>query len=266
MVSRDFNNINEVHKTQALLSNESDPARIADALSGRNKPWNQNVKTALRIAQAAELTYQLARRADEYARKHEGCVEYYTRLNEGRPPSQREFINEKTVEYDNDVFKSVGAAGDPEMLKAAQATWAAAQLYVNNETRSIKEEITLKGFLGRAMTMGPEYADGFKKAAGEFYLQAAEMLAKEGHADGAAKLKAVGNLIIERDVDNKNAPLPAQFLKSLLHQEQWGLQQANIVLNDDKWLLSKEYEDTMQKLIKLTTPPPAAGKKAAPNL
>jgi hypothetical protein len=254
MVSRDFNNFNDIHKTQMLLSNESDPARIADALSGRNKPWNPNVRTALLIAQAAERACQLTRRAEEYARKHEGCVEYYTRLNEGRPISQREFINEKSVEYDDDLFKAVGAEGDPEMLKAAQATWAAAQIYVNNETRSVKEEVTLKGFLGRAMTMGPEYADGFRKAAAGFYSLAAQMLAKEGHADGAAKLEAVGNKIMG-DIDNKTAPPPAKFLKSLLHQEQWGLQQANIVLNDDKWSLASEYEDTMQKLITLMGPP-----------
>ncbi|MCE9507710.1 MAG: hypothetical protein K8R48_05255 [Alphaproteobacteria bacterium] len=262
MVSRDFNNINEIHKTQALLSNESDPARIADALSGRNAPWNQNVKTALLVAQAAERAYQLARSAEEYARKHEGSVEYYTHLNEDRRAWMREFPGEKAAEYDSDIFKSVGAENDPELLKAAQATWMAAQLYLNNETRSIKEEITLNGFLGRAMTMGPEYADGFKSAAAGLYEQAAQMLSKEGHADAAASLSAVGKAIMKYVVDNQDAPPPAKFLKSLLHQEQWGLQQANIALGDEKWSLSNDYEATLQKLIKLTEPPPAAGKKA----
>jgi len=67
--------------------------------------------------------------------------------------------------------------------------------------------------------------------------------------------------MLKHGVDNKNAPIPSRFVSRLLHQEQYGLQQANIVLGDEKWSLPKEYEDTLQKLIKLTMPPAPPAKK-----
>src|SRR3990172_7187237 len=284
MVAKDFYNAQDITKTRAAMGlrlGEIISAIIGDnrikELFGRDGKHpdeyagqstgemalklnviTPDTKTALLVAQAAERTFELAKKAGMYAQKHQAFVDYYKKINERVHPSLREYVDEKwagVVEYGDPVFKFVGSERDPEMLKTAQATWMAAQIYMNHEIRSIKDDVTAGGFLGRQQTMGAEYADGFKKAAAGFYAQAARLLAKEGHAEAAAKLKAVSKAMLKHGVDNKTAPIPSRFVSRLLHQEQYGLQQANIVLGDEKWSLPKEYEDTLQKLIKLTMPP-----------
>jgi hypothetical protein len=264
MVSKKFNNAVDIVNTRTTLGGpEENAIRI---LFGKT-PLSEESLTALKIAQAAERAYKLAEKAGTYAQKHEAFVDYYKKINERVHPQLREYINEKeagVVEYDDPVFDSVGAEKDPELLRLAQATWMAAQMYMNHEIRSIKEDVTVGGFLGRMQTTGPAYADGFKRFSSEFYVLAAQMLEKEGHAEAAERLEAVGKAMMKYGIDNQNAPVPTQFLTHLLSQERGGIQDANIVLSGEYWTLPKRYEDTLLRLTELTKPPksPPAAKTA----
>jgi hypothetical protein len=254
MLSGKFNNAADIVRTRevlGMLPEDAEHFLLGDA------QITEDTKTALLIAQAAERAYKLADRAGVYAQKHDVYVEHYKTINEGVHPQLRGFVNEKeagVVAYDDPVFKFVGSEKDPEALKVAQATWMAAQMYMNHEIRAIKEAITHAELLGKAATTGAAYADGFKKFAGELYVLAAEMLDKDGHAAAAGKLEAVGKAMVKYGVDNQNAPKPAQFLNHLLSQER-GVKSANSTLNEDYRTPPIEYENTIIKLIKLTTPP-----------
>ena len=219
-------------------------------------------KTALLVAQAAERAYKLAEKAESYAQNHESLVDYYKKKNKGVPTENLLLIDEKSagvVRYNDPVFKFVGAERDPELLKTAQATWMAAQIYLNQEVASINKDVP---------TMGFRYADGFKKAAAGFYTQAAQLLSKEGHVTAGEKLDAVAKTL-DAAVAGKAAPIPSQFLNHLLNQAISKVMAAHLRQDGGEYyLLPKEYEDTLQKLLKLTTPqppPPAADTSPKPG-
>jgi hypothetical protein len=235
---------------------------IIDALIG-DEDVSGDVRTALLVAQAAERTYNLATKAWDYAQKHEAHVNYYRALNRGLLPSLHQYVDEEAVgviAYDSPVFKSVGSKHDPELLRRAQATWMAAQIYMNNEISSIKDDVTENKSPEKKRSMGPMAADGFKKSASEFYILAAQILRDEKYPETAEKFEAVGNAMLKYGVDNKNAPPPTRFLMSLLNQERHGHRDSNSVLSGEAWTLPKEYKDTLEKLINLTSPqgPPAS--------
>jgi hypothetical protein len=224
-----------------------------------------DTKTALLVAQAAERAYKLAEKAESYAQNHENLVEYYRKKNKKTSKESPLLIDGKSagvVGYDDPVFKFVGAERDPEVLKAAQATWMGAQIYLNQEVSSINQDAVAAGLENETSTMGPKFADGFRKAAAAFYAQAARLLDQEGHTAAAEKLKAVSRTL-DHNVKNLNPPLPSVFVDYIYHHELSLLVGATMAQEkiDRKGLtLSVEYEAALKKLIKLTTPPSASPK------
>ncbi|MCE9507711.1 MAG: hypothetical protein K8R48_05260 [Alphaproteobacteria bacterium] len=205
-----------------------------------------DTKTALLVAQAAERAYRLAEKAESYAQNHENLVGYYRKKNKGVATEKILLIDEKAVGvvgYDDPVFKFVGSEKDPELLKAAQATWMGAQIYLNQEIHAIN---TAGLGLDGEDSMGAKFADGFKKAAAAFYTQAARLLDQEGHTAAAEKLKAVSKELDSR-VKNQNPPMPSAFTDYIYHY------------NRELFLgtaMTQEKEAIFKKLVKLTAPPP----------
>jgi hypothetical protein len=207
-------------------------------------------KTALLVAQAAERAYRLAEKAESYAQNHENLVTYYKKKNQGIPPEKTLLIDGASVgvvSYNDPVFKFVGSERDPELLKAAQATWMAAQLYLNQEIYAIN---TASAGLDGGDSMGSKFADGFKKAAAAFYAQAAQLLDQEGHTAAAEKLKAAGRALDEH-VKNHHPPMPSAFTDYVYRY------------NRELFLgaaMTQEKEAALKKLVKLTAAPPQEPK------
>src|SRR6185295_17232436 len=80
------------------------------------KVINQDTKTALLVAQAAERAYALAEKAAGIAAKHDEMISTGSKANAA-----------DIVKADDPVFKFVGSDRDPPLLQRAQGTWMAAQ-------------------------------------------------------------------------------------------------------------------------------------------
>lgn len=216
--------------------------------------------TALLVAQAAERTLQLADKAEEYANSSEVLISSYKeafiiRLQEkgqSYTSADRPWLEEDSAGYagyDCPIFKFIGADRDPDVLKAAQGTWLAAQVYLNNEVDAINAYNSEAA--DTPCSMGPEYADGFRKAAAGYYKMAGDLLAKEGHLRAAESFTAIAKSIAA-DIPAGKTYTPAKLVSSLLFRAQRGIQDVNIILGSQCYL-DEEYEGTMNKLIRLTT-------------
>ncbi len=217
MVSKRFNTAQDILHTQAVLRKENDPARIMNALILPVDEFTANTRHAILIALAAEKVFQIAKKAEELAQKHEGCIEYYKSLVTRDRHAARAFIEDAKVSHNDDVFSKVLSDGSmPAALRQAQATWLAAQLYLNNELSSIAEGAagSQDDFRRTIESLGASYGGGFKRAAGALYLTAAAMLKKDGLP--ADRFEAVGHGILNYAVDKDvKLPMPSDCVRRL---------------------------------------------------
>ncbi len=206
-------------------------------------------KTALLVAQAAERAYTLAEKAEAVAGAYE-----QNRGNRNTVPTG------DLVSYDDPVFKFVGSERDPEILQRAQGTWMAAQMLLNNEIEATNAAIASPDYLGAARIQGAGAAQGFKKTAADLYATAGDMLAVEGHAAAAKKLKAVSQALA---VTAKDGPDPSSVMSDLAFDFRRVSQDMSIILSDDRYLDKQPVEDVFKKLERLTRAP---GTASAPSL
>src|SRR5262249_32938843 len=147
------------------------------------------------------------------------------------------------------VFKYVGTASDPEVVQRAQATWMAAQMLVNNEIWAVNGKVENAAYLGNPGSMGVEAAQGFKAAAAELYGEAAKMMAREGHAEAAAKLAGVAQAL---GATAGRGPSPSSVMQSMERDFAGGSRDLAIILNDDRYLDGQPIQDVLLRLARLT--------------
>jgi hypothetical protein len=206
----------------------------------------QETKTALLVAQAAERTLQLADKTLELTQNRAARVNAKQTINRGDEQV-------KYISFDDPVFKYVGSDRDPKALQQAQATWQIAQINYNQEIDALNDSINNPGAEINHRGIGEEAAHGLKLAAKKHYAQAAQMLEKEGHSEAADKLKAVHESI---QVDETKATYaPAGIASKIRRNENRSCQDANIILNDDKWSINDNFEKTLIRLQNLTATP-----------
>lgn len=132
---------------------------------------------------------------------------------------------------DNPTFKYVGAEGDHDILKAAQATHLVAQMYMNNEIDS-KFGGKIFPFEQGVSTAGIGFAEGLRKEGARFYNDAALLMTKEGHFNAADAMRTVAKDVAQK-VDNKTVPSPTELLTRMLEDEEEAVKNDNIELS--KW-------------------------------
>lgn len=180
-------------------------------------------KTALLVAQAAERTYQLAEKAGSMALNHDDLVK------DQRAQPGKDIIDRKAAGFfplDDPVFKFVGSDKDPDILKSAQATWVASQMYLNNQLESVichKEDVSWEN---PPMTpAGPDYAAGLKSEAARYYGVASDMLAQQGHSAAADRFAKIAQSMVP--ASPQNAPGPAQLVRTIATLEEKAVATAN---------------------------------------
>lgn len=164
-------------------------------------------KTALLVAQAAERIFLLSQKAEEISRNHANLVISGDELDA---------FSSGYMAHDDAMFSFIYAANRPEALVAAQATWLAAQIYLNNEVKAVNDAGDGASFSVTATTLGTLYVGGFVKASAAFYAQAADMLHAEGHGLAATRIGAVGKAIA--DIAPAAASLPSECINQLQRQ------------------------------------------------
>ena len=179
------------NRLQDLFEGQQIPPEMAGKPSGEialdMKVITPETKNALLAAQAAERTLQLVEKAENYA------------ANPGAEPP------EGRVGMDDKVFQFVGSERDPDLLKASQGTWAAAQMYLN-------QAIDTKG--ASLQGAGADFADGLRLRAAVYYMDASDLLKQEGHDEAAEKMLSVAQSIAG-DIKDMRAPSPAELVQDL---------------------------------------------------
>ena len=221
---------------------------------------SQDTKTALLVAHAAECTLQLAEKGEDILRN-------YTSTKTERIDIDMKVVDIATAKHpdfkkwNHRDFKLIGSEGDPDLLKSAQATMMASQLFVNDAIRSVYSHYP---FVWTELHAG-DFADEFKKAAIEFYKDAADILKKEGHEDAANKLTKVTTYLNIPSPATKKKPddprvkaritTPTRFLKNRLLNNYGEAHENNTRLSPD-------YETMLKTLIELTKPIDATSASA----
>jgi len=213
-------------------------------------------KNALLVAQAAERTLLAAAKARNLATEHKNLVESGAKID-----SKTLGIIEYGSEAYEKTFKFVGSPRDPDILKAAQSTNQAAQLYLGHEARAIKEHYHTDA----PLSVGPKFADGLEQAAKRYYQTAADMLAKEGHTQAAERIANVAKSLRNTA---KDAPVPSSLMDQIIVNERasndWG-NKAAMEQGYPGFSLNENYVGELKKVRDLTKLGQPATKAAAPT-
>lgn len=179
---------------------------------GLLKGTSPDLINALLVAQAAERACARAEHAAGLADGDGNRIALQYKLDDTLTfsPQTYGFVAENHKD-----FSYIGSEKDPAVLKSAQATWLAAQLYLNNEVKAIHDEITQPHFVGKTQSLGSVYADGFRAAASRYYAEAADVLRQHNLGDVADKLTRVSEHIANK-ILSKNPASPAICAKALL--------------------------------------------------
>ncbi len=182
---------------------------------GLLKGTSPELVNALLVAQAAERACAKAEHAAGLAGDDGRNIALQYKLDETLAfnPQTYGFIPE-----DHKDFSYIGRDGDPDVLKKAQATMLAAQLYLNNEVQAIADNIARPDDVGKTQSLGPAYLDSFRAAASYYYAQAAEVLNKHGLTDVAENLSQVSQHIAGK-ITASTLVSPAICTKALLLQK-----------------------------------------------
>jgi len=203
---------------QKMFENSQVPEDMKNLASGeialRMGLISPAAKTALLVAQSAERALRAADKAEEYAKTRGTIIMDLYEI----PYAIMDRAAAGVIEYNDPVFKFVGSEKDPEILKKVQGTWMTAQLYLNNEVDSINDELMSKPI--RKRSLGANYAEGLRREAAGFYLEAAIALQAEGYADAAKKLANVAQFVVATLSGNATATSPKQLAQHLLNNVQ----------------------------------------------
>lgn len=279
MASQCFNNAVEIGKTrsvmnsflgeiitqvvgndrvQKLFEGQSVPDDLAGKSTGeialKLGVITPDTKTGLLVAQAAERTLRLAEKIEALS---------ITPV-EDKAAREALYASLGYVQMDNPVFKFVGSERDPDVLKSAQATWMAAQMYLNNEIDAV---LFVSPFpLEQGVTsVGKDFVEGLKIKAAQDYARASLMLGGEGHEDAVARLDAVSQEI-RKSIKNAAAPSPQDLVKKLRTNEEWSVGVTNqqfgmwstISVGPRTGFDDESCNRVIDLINKVRTPPPAS--------
>lgn len=184
--------------------------------------------------------------------------ERFTLEREQRAIETKAYENKQTelgyVSPADTAFKYVGADGDPQALKSAQATMVAAQMYLNNEIESRLYKSAFPLDIG-VSSVGADFIDGLKQKAADDLKIAGEMLEKDGHGAAAQRLGAVAASI---GVSAAPAQAPDALVKEMYRNEEWNVAYSNQAMS--MWTMASFGhrtgfdEDNCDRLMKLINP------------
>jgi hypothetical protein len=278
MSAKDFNNAVEIGKTRSVMNNflgeiitqvvgndrvqklfegQSIPEDLAGKSTGeialKLGVITPDTKTGLLVAQAAERTLRLAEKIEALS------------ITPVEDKEKREalYTSLSYVQMDSPVFKFVGSENDPDVLKSAQATWMAAQMYLNNEIDAVLY-VSPFPLEQRVAAAGKGFVDGLKKKAADDYARASFMLEGEGHDDAVARLSAV-SAHISAGIKNPASPSPQTLVETLLFNEAWSVGETNqqfgmwsTIKVDPRTGFDDESGNRIIRLINKVSKPPSA--------